>query len=731
MMTTRRVKFIWGASKVVQGRWYLGLIGFYTREEGVPFGAIAVSVRGLLAWSGLAAALAYVAAATALFFVWMRNPYTLLSYTDALFYPVRRAEIAGKQGQAFIAEGLDALRDKKWQHGIMMLQQGLARFPKDQRARGALARIYAASHQRDQAARVLLEGLADEYPGRGYMAQVLTALEQMEDFEAVAETAARYLAPGRLANLPAERRWLTERRYAAFVAAGRHAEALAVAESDPEGEAGFERRVLSMLALGRTSDALRLLEAWREQPGATERTAVRLQVRALREAGNIDAMQAALARLRAMSPGDPAPLVYGIVQLALAGRAEAAAAALGDYLFRFGGSPENLLLAANPLAETGQLELLERCHAAANERGYPPGRFRTLLIELRIRRGEWAEAERLIAVAERDLAGAKPDPNAGAWLAWVRRLVDAATLPSDGNVGPLVEWIRSGAWPARIYRTSAEVMLRLEQPGAAHDIVTAAQRHFPRSPWLEKLAKEAGLLRMARATALPPTAESRAAPAERAFAQRLEDLVAARAWDDAARHIQQALSLRPAPAWLERQDPALRLAQVRIAQARADVPALSVAARLFLNGDEARSSRLLDLAGDFFTAGDRAAAVTLAREITRRSPTFAAAQRSLQEWAPAAGAASPERRAAAVTGTDDADLLELMRARQKSGDVPGLISATKRYLNSDHSRAERATAVAREFLAAGDKDSAGRVIREVLREVPGFLPAMRLQAELP
>ena len=149
----------------------------------------------------------------------------------------------------------------------------------------------------------------------------------------------------------------------------------------------------------------------------------------------------------------------------------------------------------------------------------------------------------------------------------LRRLVDTGLLPSDGGVRPLIEWLGSGVWPARIYRTSIEAMLRLEQPEAAQEIVALAQRHFPKSPWLAKLDKDAGLQRMAKASAIAPEAANAAAQpmAERAFAQRLADLLAARAWDEAARHVQQVLGLRPPPAWLGRQEPSLRLAQVRIA----------------------------------------------------------------------------------------------------------------------------------------------------------------------
>jgi hypothetical protein len=49
----KRIKFIWGASKVIRGRWYVGLVGLYDRHKGVRENGIAISVRGLLAWGGL------------------------------------------------------------------------------------------------------------------------------------------------------------------------------------------------------------------------------------------------------------------------------------------------------------------------------------------------------------------------------------------------------------------------------------------------------------------------------------------------------------------------------------------------------------------------------------------------------------------------------------------------------------------------------------------------------
>ena len=66
-MRVRHVKLIWGATRSIKGRWFLGLFGLYSRVEGKPEDALAISLRGLALWLlGLGLA-AYVAGATAVF----------------------------------------------------------------------------------------------------------------------------------------------------------------------------------------------------------------------------------------------------------------------------------------------------------------------------------------------------------------------------------------------------------------------------------------------------------------------------------------------------------------------------------------------------------------------------------------------------------------------------------------------------------------------------------------
>jgi len=80
-------------------------------------------VRGLLRWAVGGAIAGYLAVFSALFVIWERNPYSILTYSDALLRPVRREAVRDKQGQAFIAQGEDALRAKHWAEGVALLRQ--------------------------------------------------------------------------------------------------------------------------------------------------------------------------------------------------------------------------------------------------------------------------------------------------------------------------------------------------------------------------------------------------------------------------------------------------------------------------------------------------------------------------------------------------------------------------------------------------------------------------------
>jgi hypothetical protein len=636
-----RIKLVWGASRVIRGRWYLGLIGFYDRKEGQRDGGVAISMRGVLGWAAASLLVAYVAGATALFWIWQRNPYSILSYSDALLYPVRRAQIEEKKGQAFIAQGTDLFRARKYADASTLLRLGLARYPRDISGRLQLAQFYLLANQRNVALGTLEEGLTKEYPGRAYLEGLFDAAQQGEDYGRIVQTGNRYLPQLQSVEQTRDYRWLAGRIFAAYLESGRHAEALEFAGQERAGDSAWEHQILAHLALGQTAEALQALDRWQKSPGADRRTVTRLKIRVLREAKRLEEMEAALTELRNMFPADPSPLVYGVVQRAMAGSAAGAEASLKDYIFRFGGSAQNLTLVAEPLAEIGQLELLRLCADAAAERGFAGGRIDVLLVQLLLERGEPLAAGAILPKIPRPEG--REAHAAKVWRDWMERMIEATVSPAEASQVALLEFFRSRPWPIAMFRRTISIVQRAGRLETARDLVAVANRSFPASAWLQQRDT---LIAAELAAKAAPVAAANAAPGlrlpgETAFFTQLNAALTARNWDDAAQLIRDARATRPAPSWVAAREPAFLLAQVRIGHGKADRPGMLTATRLFLNGDQNRARQLLELAEEFHKAGEKDMAILLTKEVLASTANFPPAARLLAAWEPKVEASAP------------------------------------------------------------------------------------------
>src|SRR5690606_32050946 len=154
-------------------------------------------------------------------------------------------------------------------------------------------------------------------------------------------------------NPPADRRWLVEQHIRALLAEQRGDEALEFAEkqtNEIEETVLNELRLLALLQSKRFDDAVSYAEEWRTRAKDSQQV-LRLLARSYREAGRIADMSRMLAELRRLAPADPRVRVFGVVQEYLAGNDKTADAQLDDYIFRFGGSVDNFILLAEPLAE--------------------------------------------------------------------------------------------------------------------------------------------------------------------------------------------------------------------------------------------------------------------------------------------------------------------------------------------------------------------------------------------
>ena len=627
-----RIKFIWGASKVIHARWRFGLWGFYDRVEGMPHSGLAISLRGVLLLGLLLSLLGYIGGSTAVYLWLDRRGHNYVTYTDVLLLPVRWDEVREKRGQAYLDEGIADMKAQRWAQGEMKLRIGLARYPQSLPPRLALAQFYFLTQRGPQALEVLRTGMdaVPGYPGRRYLNSYFAMALQGEDYASVLDACARYLAPGvELADK--ERDWLLQQKLNALLGDKQPGQALAVLESAPESVIFNEQRVLVLLELDRSAEAAAYLEQWRAQAGATAQI-LRLQVRAFRETRQPDKMDAALEELRRLQPADPRTLAYAVIQKHLAGRTAEARAAFDDYFFRFGGFSANLLIIAQPLAEIGELSMLQECVQRATEQGYDLRPYLLLLAQAQLKAGDWAGARvTTTRIGAMSTKGRTEQELNSAQLAGL--LADTAANPGEAPQVALLKHVGTQLYPFRVYHMIVETLVRAGRFEAALEVAARAERRFPRNLGLAKFKEDATAALAAQREAQPKVELALSTQplfVEAAFFSRVDEAMAGERWSEAlalTREVQQAR-----PLWLKTRETDVLTRQMRAAHGAHESLQMTLAARLLLDGTLARSQLVVDFAQDLHNRGETEAGVMLLREVIRKMSNHALARRLMEEW---------------------------------------------------------------------------------------------------
>lgn len=661
-MALKKIGFLWSTPPLPGGRWRLGLFNLQrlpdpTRPAILSGAAPAywkkylhhalhLSVRGLLAWGALAALAAYLLAAALLLQRLERaNPHNRVTYRD-LVLPARWSELDRLRGEGFIAHGRELLQKGEFASGFGLLRLGLEKNPSDQSARLDVARLYAALRLRAQAEKLLLDGLALGYPGRDYLEFALALAadaDRPEDWLALAR-----LARQRLDALPLAERssadtlWLDQQTVRALNAAGRSGEALALVEKNyPEAHV-FRREigVLHLLDAGRPAEAARLAEEWATSAPRTP-TPLRLLVRAHREAGNPSGMDDALARLRALEPAKPDALLYALVQNQLAGRGDAARAALDELLFRHGASPALYTAAAALLVELKLVPILDQLETEIRERGLSRRPILWARLQLAVSERDWAAVSSLADALRRSPGLALSDAQS-AWLETAARLARACLDGASGTQASLVEAVTDHPGTLRLYKLLLESLLDAGRPATARQILTLAEGPYQNARSIVALRArvEAALASAApdpaptRPEALPELASAEALGT--AFASRIRqgDTVGALSLLAAAR--------RSRPAWFPAAEQRLDALELTV-RARGDDPLrLQFLARTTLARGAGAPEKLLALAREIDAenpTAHRAHALLLVKEILRQDAAHPEALRQLVAWDPRPGRA--------------------------------------------------------------------------------------------
>lgn len=640
------MRFVWGASRAIPGRWYAGLIGLHNPGENGRYRGIAVSVRGLLCWLGALAVVAYFAGVTALF-VWLnQRPYNLVRWTDVAL-PTHWSRIRDLRGQSFIAEGMEDMKQGRFLAGEMKLRNGLSKHPDNLKARLTLGQFYLAIGRRAMAVNVLQAGLARGYPGRVYMEGLLRLAAQCEDYDLGVRVCDDMLGRPGEAVPAADRRWLREQKVQMLLAAKRPADLLALLDADEaaNGPQENEARVLALIGLDRLDDAEAFLAKWKTEAPAARPQILRLQVRVLREAHKVDPMNRALEELRELSPADPRPLVYKVVQQWMAEQHDAASRSLDDYLLRFGSTTENLVLAAEPLAEVGALSLVSRIVREAQAQGLPARSLYAAQTRALLRAGDAAGAARAFAAFQRDTKQLNAAEEL--WVAWMERLLAALNGPVESaQVVELQAFLRSRPLPLRVYRETAEALMQAKRWDTARDVLVMGTGAFPASASLAeaKSSVEAELEKLRPAEADKVVTAPAAGPREKAVFEDLDRLMGEDKWSQVAQEVRNVLLAKPA--WLGKRESELLRIQMRAYFETGSLPDMVGSARLLMDGSNARAQQVVDFAAEVRSRGDKEAARTLLREVLRKTADYPPARRALKELdakpaKPAAGA-TPE-----------------------------------------------------------------------------------------
>jgi hypothetical protein len=646
-----RLKFIWGASQVIKGRWYVGLFGFYDREEGVPDSGLALSVRGLLAWSTSLVLAGYLAAASALFLWLDRNPFNRVGFSDTLSAPWRWQKFERLRGQSLIAEGMADLKAERWGEAFFKLRNGIKREPKDLSARLVIAQIYVATGQRPLARSTLRAGLDEVFPGRDYLSSVFTLAALAEDYAEIEELCVRYL--GRLLK-PEDaltRRWLMERRFSNLLDQGDARRLLTETQKETSLSAPVlhEFRTLAYLALQHRGDAQRELSVWAQNVAADRGPILRLSARVAREDRDFAAMENFLSEAVARSPQEPSPYVYQIIQLTLAGRADRATQALEVFLQRFSANYENLRLLAEPLAAAKGGALIARLVVIARDQGMPTRALELLHVQALLTQGAAAEAQRvLLRIAETepkraDLPGSlqpilssvrQQAATEQALRVWLQTLTEAVLSPLPSSQSALLETLRKRPVTMGAVRELVVILRAANKRETALAALRQVETVYPGNVWLKSEVKIlASEIALAEAAAARP-AVMIAAIDEHPFFEKLNHAIAQKNWAEAQRAVREVRNRRPAPEWLAARDAELWWAQLRIEHGLGDRLAGLITAKVYLDGSEGRAQGVLSLAQELYATGKKDEAVGLVREVLRKTPDFTPAERVLAAWVP-------------------------------------------------------------------------------------------------
>lgn len=753
--------------------WLLGSVALRIEESSSPIWRFEVFWKRLLAALGLFAVTAYVLGVTAIFLWLDRQPDNRVGWSDVATIPWDYTGFRRKRGDSDIAAGLAYLKSEQYADAFYRLRLGLSRSPANTEGRVMLARLYGGGNP-GQALKILEEGLphgADDLK----LQTVLFALLVQQQAHTHGLRLAEGLIAGKHGRLsPEVERGVHFGRLALLQSAGRFTEALVAVRGLPVSSgSGWETRRHAieadlLIRLGRTREADQLYATARAD-GRIGRPDHRLEMELAVTLGDADRLQSVLRHLMASAPDSPGPYIFAYQAWHRLNRLTFREAALVDFLRLFARNDGAMQLFAAALVNLDQPEVVQQVMRAAVQARLSPFAFQVHLTEIALRRGDYAQATRLLRDWE-DKIDTLP-ARQRYYPELIKRLARAAFSDDPAQSEAVLAHLRGGAGFAQssVCLFAARTLDVAGEPAAALEVVSLLERLQPQSdPVLElksRLTSRVSELTAAQ-PATPDASQARPVmvmvPGSAADALAQADRLLAAGSLAEARDLLRAIRARP-PAWLPGHDAAVAVRELQLAFTTLDPLAARTQTRGYLQKHRAPADAaillplLKDLLGkqrvadarmlhdELLTAqpgnaalAEALAAVNLPDDLAAlsasRDTALAAldrwlaneqwpqAERALNQWA----ARPPVWAAAARTE------LKLAETRLGFGldQPPRALAAFKEVVIRAGAPRSAAFKLARDLHAEGRAAQAELLAREVGRLLPGDSAAERLLREV-
>lgn len=618
-----RIRFIWGAKESLRANWFLGLIGIHTK--GYPRELwIIFSVRGLLLWSTGSALALYFIGAGVVAYIFSRNPYNRISYTD-LILPTRWSELRSLRGQALIDDGLDQLRKKQYAAAFMMLNHGLRLEPGNIPARLVVAEFFTAAGHLPRALQTYRAGLPHAADHRRFLENTFKLAEYTEDYELVlklVEEAEAVMPADALAN----RRFLASKRIQANTKLGRHEANLALwaAAQPAPGMQLNTAWARALAATGRADEAIAAIRKHPDQFGLL-REPWDLLLELGRAHNRPDVGREAVDALVAL---EPTRHRFYATRIAYLGEIQATAEAeqaIDDYFLRFGYDEAAVVTLLKAAEGKLSLPLLERVWRETQALGKAGAGAHMAYVQNLIWLGEIRRARQQF-VRTQTILQQTSYPH-GNWIEGTGLLLN--TLETDGPSDRklLQDFAAKNNLPPEAYRTMTRNLLTAGRQETAYAMAQLARSQFPGIRDLPAAALTAPVETVSAVAAADATAVLPATAAREEII-KLEAALNDSRWIDAL----AAIKTIEASALAKDIGEQLLYHRIRIHGHLSEQTELSWYMRRLLESGRIDVTRLRTLAVQLHAAGLKNSAETLLREVLRKYPDAKWASDLIRQW---------------------------------------------------------------------------------------------------